>query len=209
MRILLGFGDSQLLEPGIADDLAEDVRQRLRREDDRAVVRGVVFGERDVMDLRRGLAVEAVEVLVQKRQRQLPARSARKLKKSTTSPSRTRCSFAWEKTNGFRNSSVSWAAYRALTASAGVAAGASPRPENDGVPGELGALPAFVAVHGVVAADHGRDGRPRSSPAPLEAVLEVIGAAGGRGVAAVRDGVDHDVADARFLRGVGQGEEVL
>src|SRR6266571_2421761 len=56
------------------------------------------------------------------------ARSARKLKNNTESPSRTRCSLAWEKINGGMNSSVLPSEYWRSTAADGDELQISPQP---------------------------------------------------------------------------------
>ena len=79
--------------------------------------------------------------------------------------------------------------------------------EHDGVPRELVALPALVAIHGKVAADDGGDLGHAAGLAGDEG--EVIRAAGRRGVAAIGDGVDEDVGHARVVRGFDERDEVI
>ena len=52
MRVLLGLGAAELLEPGARDDLGEDVRVRLLREGD---------GQAELAVVRRHAGVAAVE----------------------------------------------------------------------------------------------------------------------------------------------------
>jgi hypothetical protein len=80
--------------------------------------------------------------------------------------------------------------------------------KHDGIPGELVALPALVAVHGVVAADDRGDFRT----AGLQIFFQlghVGGTAGGRCVAAISDGVDHEVFDSGGFRGIAKRGEVI
>jgi hypothetical protein len=72
VRVFLRLGDPELLEAGIAHHLAEDPREGLRLKDDRAVVRGVVLGERDVVHRWRDFPVKAGKVRLEKGDAELP-----------------------------------------------------------------------------------------------------------------------------------------
>ena len=91
VRVLLGLGHAQLRAPGARDDLAQDVRQRLRREErlqERVqlfAVLGHAGGGRDLDDARRGKPENSGSRIAASSSR---TRSARKLKQSTPSPSR-------------------------------------------------------------------------------------------------------------------------
>jgi hypothetical protein len=82
-------------------------------------------------------------------------------------------------------------------------------PVDHGVPGQAGAFPAAVAVHRVVATDDGADaGRAAEvGDRPLQP-RQVAAAAVGRGVAAVREGVDGDPRDATASGQVDQADQV-
>ena len=72
--------------------------------------------------------------------------------------------------------------------------------EDHGVVGLGDALPAAVAVHGVVAAADGGDLAAVVFAHLLLQLFEISGAVGGQGVAAVHEGVDEDAIDAVLLR---------
>ena len=68
---------------------------------------------------------------------------------------------------------------------------------HDGIPGQLGSFPTFVAIHRVIASD--------DSPNPgatfrelIFDILEVTFTSGRRGVPTIGDGVNHDIVTARF-----------
>jgi hypothetical protein len=71
-----------------------------------------------------------------------------------------------------------------------------------------GAVPARVAVHRVVAPDDGPDAARARLPRPLRHLGEHVRAARGRGVAAVREGVDDEVLDPRLGGDLDQRLEV-
>ena len=79
---------------------------------------------------------------------------------------------------------------------------------NDRIPGELVAVPAFVAIHRVVAPDHGDDLCVEGGELIL-AIGEILLAPGRRSVAAVGDGVHGDVLDPGFAGGLGERDQVL
>ena len=58
--------------PACADDLAQDLSQFFRRENERRWIRRVVLRERDIIDLRPDFALEAVEIF----QAEKPAKAA-------------------------------------------------------------------------------------------------------------------------------------
>lgn len=76
------------------------------------------------------------------------------------------------------------------------------------VDGDLDALPALVAVHGVVPPDDGRDLADVLLVDEGEEVLEVPGGGAGRGIATVAEEVDVDVLEADLFRGLEEGVEV-
>ena len=78
---------------------------------------------------------------------------------------------------------------------------------DDRVVGELGPLPAGVAVHRVEAAGDGSD--PARPIEPALELLDVAGAAVGQGVAAVGEGVEDDVGDALLGGELDRGLDVL
>ena len=83
-----------------------------------------------------------------------------------------------------------------------------PLAQHDGVPSELDAVPALVAVHRVIAADDRGD-----AGAALGGLILDFGqiglAAGGRGVAAIGERVDEDVAHAGLLGELDHGDELV
>ena len=80
--------------------------------------------------------------------------------------------------------------------------------ENDRLPGELGAFPAFIAVHRKISPNHRGDFCSGSRQFVLT-ISEVFRPAGGRGVAPVCDRVDHDVVHPGRFGGRGEGDEVI
>src|SRR6266496_3623684 len=81
MRVFLRLGDAQLLFPRRAHDLREDFVKLLLRKNERRSKADVVLREADKMDLRPYLTIEAVEILQQKRLRQLPGPIGAKVEK--------------------------------------------------------------------------------------------------------------------------------
>ena len=80
--------------------------------------------------------------------------------------------------------------------------------QDDGIPSQLVAFPPLIAIHGIITTDH--RGNMRACAASLSGDRgQVIGGAGGRSIAPVGDGVDHDVVDAGFLGRLRQGDEVI
>ena len=66
----------------------------------------------------------------------------------------------------------------------------------------------MVAVHGVVAADHGGDFCAAGHEVAFEPG-DIFGSALGSGVAAVSDGVDHEVIAAGGFGSIAKGGEVV
>ena len=66
---------------GRADDFTQDVGELCRRKNKRRRISHIVLRERDEMDLRPDLAVEAIEILQQKGLRQLPRAIGAKVEK--------------------------------------------------------------------------------------------------------------------------------
>lgn len=79
---------------------------------------------------------------------------------------------------------------------------------DDGVPCEFYAIPAFVAVHGEVAADDGGDFGADFGGLVFD-VGDEGGSAGGGGVSAIGDGVDEDVFYAGVCGVFGEGDELV
>ena len=130
------------------------------------------------------------------------------MKNKTISPSRTRCSFGCEKISGGRNSSVLPVAYSACTASAGAAPENSPSAEHNCVPGFFCPIPTAIAIHREIASDDGGD--PRAARGEFRfAGLQETGTAGRRSVAAIGERMHHDVAHARGLGSLRQGDQML
>ena len=80
--------------------------------------------------------------------------------------------------------------------------------EDETLEGNLDAVPALIAVHGIVAADDGGD---LADADLLDGVLEFLHVAGGRlgvGVAAVAEEVDEDLGHAGLLGGLEERVEV-
>src|SRR5208283_1376417 len=80
---------------------------------------------------------------------------------------------------------------------------------DEGAIGEFDALPAVVAVHGVVAANEGGDFADTEFAHFLLEFADVIAAAVGRGVAAVHEAVDEDLFDFPLLGHFEESEEVV
>ena len=72
VRVFLRLGDAQLRFARRADELAKNIFQLFGREDKRRGISNIVLGERNEMHPRPHFAIEALEVLEQKRLRQLP-----------------------------------------------------------------------------------------------------------------------------------------
>ena len=75
--------------------------------------------------------------------------------------------------------------------------------------GLFDAIPAGVAIHGIVATADGGELADAERAHFLLELSEVVHTGGGRGVAAVEEGVDEDALDAVLLGHLQQGEEVM
>ncbi len=107
------------------------------------------------------------------------------------------------------NSSVSPRSYAARTASAPDSAVCSAVAVDEQVVGELDPVPAPVAVHPVVAADDRADPAAAGLCHPGLDLLEVARARRRRGIAAVGEGVEHEVLDPLGRRELDQRVEML
>ena len=169
VRVLLGLGEPQVLDARLGPDVREDVRQVLRGK---AAGRpnSFLYSVNPTKLSRGGRGrgksenVSSVSARVSCR-----ARSARKLKKTTASPSRigpTGSPSSW-RTVGCTNSSVSPRPYAASRAARG-ALGLEARGEHQGLVRARHAIPSLVAVHGVVTARHRGDPSSRARKRGLE-----------------------------------------
>ena len=157
VRIFLGLGHAQLGAAGVGDHLAQDVREALRREDRAASA---------CRALREYCAMPTAAANLIARLRGKPSnsgssiaprisrtRSARKLKHSTPSPSPCRRSRRSRRARRTRRI-ASWHRRRRSRPRVGKS---RPVGLDDGRVGLADALPALVAIHRVVAAEHRRD----------------------------------------------------
>jgi hypothetical protein len=80
---------------------------------------------------------------------------------------------------------------------------------HEGVNSDLDAVPALVAVHGVVAANEGDELTGTNLLGSVKEVLDVLGRRLGGSVTAVAERVDVDVRDTSLLSGTDEGEEVV
>ena len=177
MRVLLGLRDAHLPEPGVADHLAEHQFEFLGGEGDIAGEVAVVLGQRDVVGVRAGDAVEAIEVRVEECLGELAAAVGAEVEpqddvavvdalgsgiaedhRQEELIGLVGCVFGGDR---LRREDVLWLADAVY----------------DRVPGELVAVPALVAIHRVVAPDDGDDFRAELGE-PVLAVVEVVFAAG-------------------------------
>ena len=95
---------------------------------------------------------------------------------------------------------------RSLRRTVGVVLG---RAVDEQVIGELDAVPAPVAIHRVVAADHGADAADAGLGRPALDLLEEARAGLRQRVAAVGEGVDHEILDLELLGELDQRVQVL
>ena len=182
VRVLLRLGDVQLGAAGVRDDRADRDLGVMRREHDREVPLLVVGGHRRVgvdhlgepgRDLAHpvGAEVERQHVVARPDQRLLADR-------------------------GRDDELVGLVALvpAARTAASPLSALVLGLALDEQREREIRAVPALVAVHRVVAARHGADaGAPARLGARRLDLRQRVGARRGRGVAAVREGVDHEI----------------
>ena len=187
MRVLLGLGGVELLEAGLGDDLGH--RHDLRGREGRLHAGNphLVFGEgheREVSD--DALAREAVEVLLHQRPGELPRAVGPEVEEDDRVAVLHRRAVA----DDVRRHQLVAARVVLVAALDGGDRAIAPRSGrvDDRVVRELGALPALVAVHRVVAAMHGRDRR-----GDLSQELE---RAARRHVAAIEERVHDDASHA-------------
>ena len=160
VRIFLRLGDAQLLLARRAHHIAENVLERLRPENDRAIVGRVILGQGDVMHARPDFPVEAVEILEKKSLRELPGAIGPEVEEDDGIAVVDALFVRLGKDQ--RRHELVRLALCVMPADRGrrrVRADFA-APEHDRVPGELRPVPAPVAIHREIATDDGHDPRP-------------------------------------------------
>ena len=208
MGILLGFSNAELLQPGLGDNLAQNVGELLLLEYNRSRVAGFVFGHGHVVHLGLHRAVESVEVLVDEGSGKLAGAVGAEVEEVHHVAIAHALLICFHKHGGFHEL-VCYAVLIALAGVIGRGAGAGlALTQNDGVPANLHTVPALVAVHGEESAHHGGNLRAVGSHGVLQ-LLQETGTALRVGVAAVHDGVDVDILHAGFGSNLHQADEVV
>ncbi len=207
VRVFLRLGQAELLLARGTDDGAEDVVERLRSEDVGRGIFGVVLREGDVVDGGLHAARKAIEVRLEESERKLARTVGAEVEEEDdvavahallvgVREDEGRHEFVRDVARIFLADGIGGRSHTAL-----------PLPHDDGIPGELGAVPTPVAVHAEVATDDGGDARA-GRPQAFRALGQKIRAAGGRGIASIGEGVDHDVMHAGLVSRFRQRDEM-
>ena len=212
VRVFLRFRRTKLRESGGCDDLAEVVPQRLGAEDDAHTevgVGGVVFGEGVVTGLGSDLAIKTIKPGLEKCFAKLAGTVSAEVEPQDDIVITNALLVGIGKDHGQEKLITTRVALiRGLNRGARCVGAHLTAPEHDGIPGEFVAIPALVAVHGIVAADDGGDFGTAGFEVGFQ-LCQVTSAARGRGVAAIGDGVDHEVLHTRGFCGIAECHELV
>ena len=195
MGVLLGLGDVQLALAALGEHLGQRRLRLVRRERDRVGPLGPVAGQRDQLELGGVAAVELVEVPLGERHHQLAGAVGAEVEVEDDVAVGGAVVVA---DHGRLDELVGLAALVGLGDRLGRGRRVQPLGVDDRVVGELGPLPAAVAVHRVVAA-RDRPHAPRV-PQPALELRDVAGGRGGQRVAPVGERV-HDQVRHPLLSG--------
>ena len=200
MGVLLGLGDVQLPPPVFGEHVGQYVRGILRREGDGHGELPLVLGHRDEVDGRRARAsVEPGEPRFDEGARELPATVGAEVEEQTDVPVLDTRVVLGRDDRGHHELIVLAAPIRRLHGGLRIG-GHEPVAVYQGIVGHLDAVPARVAIHGIVAtADHAET----AAAEPVHDLLDLgqiaFGATRQR-VAAVEEGV-HDHVPDMFAHG--------
>ena len=212
MRVFFGLGSAELAESGGSHDLAEIVGQGGGAEDDVGTiigVSGVVFSECVVAGLGGDFAVETGEVRFQESLTELAGAVSAEVKPQDDIAIADSLLVGVAKNHGLHEFvSARISRIGGLNGSAGEIGADFTTAEHDGIPSELVTLPTGIAIHGVVATDHGGDFGSAKGEVFFQ-LGHVGGTASGGGVAAVGDGVDHEVFDSGSFGCIAECGEVI
>ena len=154
MRILLRLRDAQLRFARGAYDLAQDVQQLLRREDERRRIGDVVLRQGDVINLRPCLPFKAVEILQQESLGNLAGPIGAEVEKEN-GVAIANALFVRVRENERRQEFIGLSAFVLGANGFGRRHLATLAPaKHDRVPGFLCPVPAPIPIHCEITADH-------------------------------------------------------
>ena len=207
MRVLLGLGHVQLAPALRSHDLRQRGRGMLRWEGDRIAPVRLVLGHRRVaLDHVRAAAVDLVEVRVGERQRDLAHAVGSEVERDNgVAGADSRLLSDQHRLDELVGLIALIGAPRGGLARLRLVLGAAMDEE---VVGELNTVPALVAVHRVVATDHGADAPGAGVGHPLLDGRQIAGSRRRQRVAPVGERVQHQIGHLELRAHPDQGLQV-
>ena len=209
MRVFLGFGNSELFFAGLCHRLTKGHLDRFRRKDGRAIVSFIILGQRKEIDLGNLAGFKTVEFsATEENLGKLTSPVRPKVKKEHHVTVIDPLGLVIEEDHGREKLVGLVFGILLRNCFAGQDFALCAFAVNDGIPGQLGPLPAFVAIHRVIAPDHGANTSIKFRQFVLH-VVQIPFATRWRGVATVGDRVDHDVFTSGLASSFCQGNKLV
>lgn len=206
--VFFRLSDAELFEACGGNDLAEDVGELLLLKHHGGGVASLVLRHGDVVNVRVNATVKAIEVVIDEGAGELAGAVCTEVEEEYDVFIAHTLSVGLAEDAGFKEfvrHAVSIAFFSKLSggASAGLAL-----TEDDGIPADLNAVPAFVAIHGIETANNGSNLGTVGGNGILQ-LLEESCATLGIGVATIGDGMNHDVFHTGFRSNLYNADEVV
>ena len=196
--VLFRFRYAELDFPGFRHNLPENIVQLFLFKNNGRGILGIVFRQRHIVHFGRYFTVKAVKFGIKESVAHLPGAVRTEIEEEHHIVVPHALLVAIGKNAGLQEL-IRLPLRITLLHIFGRGAGALfAAPQNDGIPCQLVAVPALVSVHRIETADNrGNFGAVR--PDGFLQLANKAGSAGWRAVTAIRNGMDADIADTRFI----------